>query len=550
MAVPWVTAGQPDEQAGRRRKWWGWGYEDGDLTPGERDQIVAPLAAHFGRELTPVVPPPVSGLALATPRVKVPAALADITRSDPWTRASHSFGKAYRDVVRALKGELRHPPDHVVFPRDEQEVAAVLDWCTQVNAAAIPYGGGSSVVGGVEPDVGDGYAAAVTIDMSAAGRVLEVEPVSRAARIQAGALGPAIEGQLRAAGGNLTLRHFPQSFEVSTIGGWVATRSGGHFATRLTHIDDVVEGLRVVTPSGVVATRRLPATGAGPSPDRLFLGSEGALGIVTEVWVRLHERPTFQTAEAVLFPTFSSAVVAARGIAQADLFPSNCRLLDPMEALISGVGDGSAAILLVGFESADHPVAPWCDRAVEICADHGGVARLSPGGGGDGQEDGDETRRWRSAFLRAPYVRDALVTAGILCETFETAVTWDRLDALDEAVRAAVAGVLDPVAFGAAVVSCRLTHVYPDGAAPYYTVLAPARPGSEVAVWDDVKAAASEAILAAGGTITHHHAVGRVHSPWYDRQVPRLFRQSLADVKQVLDPGWILNPGVLVRRSG
>jgi len=534
----------------RQRSWWGWGYEQDALGAAEATRLGALLGPAFGLEGPPRRPPPVEALALPPPRLAPPTPLADICSSSTAERASHAYGKAYRDVVRALAGRVDHPPDVVARPRDERDVAALIDWCGEIGAAVVPYGGGSSVVGGVEPDVGEGYAGAVTVDMGELGAVLEVDAVSLAARIQAGVLGPALEDQLRPHG--LTLRHFPQSFECSTLGGWIATRAGGHFATGPTHIDDLVESLRVVTPAGILETRRLPASGAGPSPDRLLLGSEGALGVITEAWVRVRPRPVFRAGGSARFPSFGSGAAAVRALAQSGLAPSNCRLIDPVEAVVNGAGDGTAAVLMVAFESAHHPVGAWAELAAACVRDHGGTtaddweaaARAGPDTGAGAGSAG----AWRRSFLRAPYVRDALVTMGAMVETFETAITWDRLDALHEAVTDAVTADLGEQGAAGGFVTCRLTHAYPDGAAPYFTVVAPARPGDELRQWDAIKATASGAVLAAGGTVTHHHAVGRDHRPWYDRQRPALFGDVLRAAKTALDPGWICNPGVLVDR--
>ncbi len=228
---------------------------------------------------------------------------------------THALGKAYRDVVRGFRGQIDAPPDLVARPRDEAEVEAVLAWCADQGAAAVPFGGGTSVVGGIEPRIGDEYAGAVTIDLGALDRVLEVDPVSRAARIQAGTLGPQLNEQLAEQG--LTLRHFPQSFEFSTLGGWIATRAGGHFATVWTHIDDLIESVRAITPAGEWESRRLPGSGAGPSPDRMLVGSEGILGVITEAWVRVHERPVHKRSAGVSFETFAAgaeAVQSARAV--------------------------------------------------------------------------------------------------------------------------------------------------------------------------------------------------------------------------------------------
>jgi alkyldihydroxyacetonephosphate synthase len=385
----------------------------------------------------------------------------------------------------------------------------------------VPVGGGTSVVGGIDAVPAPGHAGVVAVNLRALDRVLEVDTVSRAARIQAGATGPGLERQLAEHG--LTLRFYPQSFELSTLGGWIATRAGGHFATGPTHIDDLVESVRAITAEGEVwESRRLPASGAGPSADRLLLGSEGTLAVITEAWVRVLPRPERREAATVRFPTFEAGAEAVRAILQSGLRPANCRLLEAEEARLTMAGDGSAHLLMLGFEG----VASRLSDALDLCA------------GGDAEPRASS--EWRSAFLRAPYLRDTFAAMGVLSETFETAITWERLPAFVASVKGAAAEAL-----GEGTVTCRLTHAYPDGAAPYFTVLAPVRRGEEAERWGAVKAAASEAVLAAGGTITHHHAVGRDHRPFYDRQRPEPFARALRAAKAELDPRALLNPGVL-----
>jgi alkyldihydroxyacetonephosphate synthase len=517
--------------SGRRRKLWGWGYEGDEPSREEVEQVAVGAREHLGFGPADVEwPPRIEDLELPAPRLEPPASLEEVCTTDQHDRATHAYGKAYRDLVRALRGRYDHVPDVVAHPREEREVEQVLAWCADAGAAAIPFGGGTSVVGGVEPRVPQ--AASVSLDLTRMDRVLEVDEASRAARIQAGALGPALERQLGEQG--LTLRHFPQSFEYSTLGGWIATRAGGHFATLHTHIDDFVESVRALTPTGAWESRRLPGSGAGPSPDRLLIGSEGILGVITEAWVRVHERPRFKLSAGVRFDGFEAGAAAVRALAQSGLHPSNCRLLDPAEAALTGAAQDGGALLVLGFESADHEVEPWMSRAEELCAEHGGEARRGGGGGGEGA--------WRDAFLRAPYLRDTLIQAGVLAETFETAITWDRFDEFVAGVRERTERALA----GEGRVTVRITHAYPDGAAPYFTVLAPARRGSELRQWDEIKAVASETIEAAGGTITHHHAVGRDHRPWYDRQRPEPFAAALRAAKAAVDPDGILNPGVLI----
>ena len=535
--------------SGRRRSWWGWGWEGEGPDARQRQAIAAGLAARFGLAELPVAEPArLEDVDLPAPRVQPPGSIAGFCSSGRYERASHSYGKSYRDVVRGFRGRIDHPPDVVATPSDESELGAVLDWAGGAGVAVVPYGGGSSVVGGVECDPGERYRGVVSVDLGRLDRVLDIDRVSRAARIQAGVLGPALEEQLRPHG--LTLRHFPQSFEFSTLGGWLATRSGGHYATARTHIDDFVESIRTLTPAGVLESRRLPGSGAGPSPDRLLLGSEGTLGVITEAWMRLQDRPRFRSSAAVRFAEYDDAVAATREVVQAGLTPANCRLLDEQEAALSAGSGGGVHLLVLGFESADHPVETAMSRAVDICAGHGGTAPDGVRSSGPEQGDGTAAREgavgaWRNAFIRAPYARDALVAMSMIVETFETACTWDAFGALHASVTEDVGRAVRDIC-GDGWVTCRFTHVYPDGPAPYFSVMAPGRPGSEISQWDEIKAAAAEALLTHGGTITHHHAVGRDHRPWYDRQRPELFATALRAAKSALDPAGIMNPGVLV----
>jgi len=514
----------------RRRSHWGWGYEDERPSLGELRAAAAGLAAHLGfGSAEPAQPMPVEAVELPAPRVALPPGLP--LARDAHTRALHAHGRSYLDVVRGFRGEFRHAPDAVATPRDEGELRAVLEWAAGADLAVIPAGGGTSVVGGVDARPGR-HAGAVTLSLRALDRVLDVDHVSRAARIQAGATGPELERQLAAHG--MTLRFYPQSFELSTLGGWLATRAGGHFATGPTHVDDLVESIRAITATGATwESRRLPASGAGPSPDRMLLGSEGTLAVITEAWVRVLPRAAERRGGAVEFASFAAGAAAVRAIVQEGVRPANCRLIDPREAALTLAGDGTAALLVLGFESSGAPVAEQFDRAAALCREHGGAVREGRGGA---------AASWRQAFLRAPYVRDTLVAMGVLTETFESAITWERLDAFVEEVTGATRAALGPEG----LVTVRLTHAYPDGAAPYFTVVAPARRGDEEEQWLAVKRAAAGAIIVAGGGITHHHAIGRDHRPWYDRQRPEPFAAALRAAKSALDPDGRLNPGVLL----
>jgi alkyldihydroxyacetonephosphate synthase len=535
----------------RRLKHWGWGYEDQAPSEVELREAAAGIRERFGFGGEVEDPVPLEAVELRGSRLKVPSAFGDLFSDDRYERVAHALGKAYRDVVRGFRGEFENPPDLVAFPRDESEIETVLSWAEAEGAAVVPFGGGTSVVGGIEARLGD--RPVVSLDLRRLDRVLEVDAESLAARIQAGATGPGLEDQLREQG--LTLRHFPQSFEYSTLGGWVATRAGGHFATLYTHIDDLVESVRAITPRGTWESRRLPGSGAGPSPDRALIGSEGILGVIAEAWVRVRPRPQFKASCGVEFDDFLAAVRAIREISQSGLYPSNCRLLDALEAGTTGAGSGEKNLIVLGFESPNLPVDEPMRLALDIAQSHGGVPN-APLPGRKGKVDrGGETsavETWRGAFLLAPYLRDTFVACGVLSETFETAITWDRFEDFHantmDAVRTKVAKVCGAPANGAGAprVSCRFTHVYPDGPAPYFTVIAPAIRGGEVEQWDEIKAAAGEAVIEGGGTITHHHAVGRDHRPWYDRQRPAPFAAALRAAKAELDPAGILNPGVLI----
>ncbi|MGD0191247.1 MAG: FAD-binding oxidoreductase [Rhizomicrobium sp.] len=537
----------------RRLRFFGWGYADEVLTPEEAGRVRG-AAKRFGISGSEVSEPRESEFELPPPRIVPPASLAAMISTSRYDRLVHSLGKSYADIVRMFLRDIRHPPDLVAFPKSETDIADLLDWASQANVAIVPFGGGTSVAGGVEPDVGDSYAATLSLDLQYLGRVLEIDRVSRAARIQAGALGPELEEQLKPHG--LTLRHFPQSLQHSTLGGWIATRSGGHYASLYTHIDDFVEATRTITPAGVLETRRLPGSGAGPSPDRMIIGSEGILGVIAEAWMRLQDRPVYQASASVTFTTMRNAVAAVRALSQSALFPSNCRLLDPAEARNNGVGDGNTAILVLGFESADHPLDAWMKRALELVADHGGavdaeaVARsLAPKAGTLEHRQG-AAGQWRNAFIRMPYYRDLSVALGMISDTFETAITWDRFEYLYEGVCEKTRHAIHEICGYDAVPSCRFTHIYPDGPAPYFSYSAPGttegRLGDSLSKWRDIKSATNEIVVGLGGTVTHHHAVGRDHRNGYERQSAPLFRAALAHAKHALDGAGILNPGILI----
>ncbi|MDB4944727.1 MAG: Alkyldihydroxyacetonephosphate synthase [Labilithrix sp.] len=537
-----------------------------------RGALARRLGAVFGKAPALAPLPTLDEAALPAPRYAPPVELRGIGTTDPHVRAVHTYGRGYRDLVRGFRGDFAAAPDWVFHPTQEQHITALLRFCEKESIAFIPYGGGTSVVGGTEFTASGRFRGTACVDLSRMDKVLEVDNVSRSARIQAGATGPRIAEQLGVNG--FSLRHYPQSFELSTLGGWIATRASGHFATLFTHIDDFVQSVRMVTPAGLFETRRVPSSGAGPDPDRLVLGSEGALGIITEAWVRVQSRPRWRASASVHFATFEAGINASRILSQSGLHPSNCRLLDAGEAMLHQVSTKGTCVLLIAFESADHPVEPWMERALSIATDLGGegdephyttdIVYSSPPRPSvlppalpstathrppPVEHDTDDAATWKQAFFDAPYLQSALVSLGTVCDTFETACTWDRVAALHDAVTRAVTAAMDQHC-GGGLLTCRFTHVYPDGPAPYYTFVAPGRPGAELEQWAAIKAAASDAILANHGTITHHHAVGRTHRPWYEQEGSPLFESVLTAAKDKLDPSGILNPGCLLKMPG
>src|SRR5215467_8567839 len=443
----------------RQKKFYAWGYADEDLSADEIKGWEAEIAQRYGLNGFDVTPPPTPAeISLRPSRVAVPAALQSMVHTDHLTRLEHSYGKAGFDTTRMFMRSVPNPPDAVAFTENEQDIVHLLDWCDEIGAKAIPYGGGSSVVKGIEPQAS--FDKVVTISLRHMDKILEVDDVSQAARIQGGIYGPAIEDALRKT--PLTMRHYMQAYRCSTLGGWIATRSGGHYATLYTHIDDFVESTRIVTPTGTLETRRLPGSGARPSPDRLFLGSEGILGIITEAWVRLRKKPTHRASASVRFKSFYDGADAVRDITQAGLYPANCRLLEAREALPNIPWSSEEAVLVLAFESADHPLDPWMKRALEICAGFGGVADKSDPDDENAHRSG-AAGAWRNRFIRAPHYSEHAVARGLLATTFETSITWERFHDFHTKIMQVSRDAIRRVTGREGTVTCRFTHVYPDG---------------------------------------------------------------------------------------
>ena len=533
----------------KERKFWGWGYEDELLSEEEENNIDKRIAETFQLDSVERIDiPKAEQIELPKSKINPPKSLGSIFSKDQLERLNHSYGKSFPDSARSILGLFPSPPDLIAYPNSEQEITEILDWASSNDIAVIPYGGGSSVCGGVETDVGGDYAGVISLDMKNLNQIIEIDKDSRTASIQGGILGPELESKLKEY--DLTMRHYPQSFEFSTLGGWIATRSGGHYATLYTHIDDFVESLKMITPSGLFETRRLPGSGAGPSPDRFAIGSEGIMGIITEASMRLQDRPTYRSSATVEFQDYEDALNALRQISQSGLFPSNCRVLDSNEALLNGAGNGTKHLLILSFESADHDKSMALERALEISKDNSGLFEPQSKNKEDAHRSGS-SGSWRSSFIKAPYLRESFTRRGIIQDTFETSITWDRGFEFIEDIKAETTKAIELITGKPSLVTCRITHSYPDGLAPYFTFGAYATPKTMIDIWKEIKLATNEICNSMGGTVTHHHAVGRDHRPnGYDKQRPELFSKVLISAKSTLDPKGVMNPGVLIDPQG
>ena len=530
-------------------KWWGWGAAD------RRAQVSATAQAALREELgvepgAGSEPIALERVALPEPR-PVPEAVGDAMPAgrlltDAEARLRRAAGRSYPDLMRLRSGKLELAPDAVAVPADRAEVAAVLSACAGARVAVVPFGGGSSVVGGLDA-VADGHAAVISLDLGAL-RGVELDRTSLTATLGPGLRGPEAEAALGGLG--VTLGHFPQSFEQATIGGYAATRSAGQASSGFGRFDEMVTALELTSPAGVLRTRETPHTAAGPSLRELVLGSEGTLGVITEVTCRVRPAPQLRRYEGWIAADFASGREIIRELAQRDEMPDTLRLSDEEETRVS--------LQLAGSEG-------WQKRALDaylglrrrrggcllICGWEGereavrrrrSLAGRRLRAGGAVALGGRAGRTWEKGRFEGPYLRDELLGLGVLVETLETAHSWRRLEELYRAVGDALREALGP----RSIVMCHLSHAYADGASLYFTFFAAARPGEELEQWRAAKTAACEAIVSAGGTITHHHAVGRDHAPYMGAEVGELGLEALRAVKQRLDPAGVMNPGKLL----
>ncbi len=544
-----------------RSKWWGWGREGesyhlpaperfwsyvrdrmGETKPAERLESASEITVSPGR-LPDGVISELSGL----------VGVQGVSTDDA-ARAVFSLGKGYKDLVRIRRGEVPSPTDAVVTPATEEHVLEVLRLARRHGLAVIPFGGGTSVVGGVEPC---GDRPSITLDLAELSRPLAIDQHSATATVQAGIMGPDLERFLNP--GGFTLGHFPQSFVYSTVGGWIATRSAGQNSTRYGAIAELVQSMHLAHPDGLLTTPNVPAAAAGPDLVQVITGSEGTLGVITQATLRLAPLPEHDDYRGYLLPSFAEGVEAAREIMQSDISPAVLRVSDETETestlalrappqgfagVVEGVGRWylgrrglsleSGSVMILGFEGNEADVRHERAAAKRILGRHGAFS-IGKGAG----------RAWKRGRYDAPLLRDTLLDHGIMVETLETAVPWDRYLALHAAVRDALYGALGE----RSVVMAHLSHSYRDGGSIYYTFLAPQEKGAEVEQWERVKAAATDAIVRNGGALSHHHGIGAEHRRWMPGYLGEQGAGWLSAIKTALDPEGILNPGKLVPPS-
>jgi len=455
-------------------------------------------------------------------------------------RRLRTRGKSTPDLLRARTGDLADAPDAVVRPVSHDEVAAVLALAVEHGFAVVPFGGGTSVTGGLVA-ARAGYAGVVSLDLGRMVRLLRVDKESMTATLEPGLRGPEAEALLAEHG--LMLGHYPQSFEFATIGGFAATRSSGQSSAGYGRFDDMVVGLRVATPIGELTAGSSPANAAGPDLRQVLLGSEGTLGVITEVTVRVRELPAEKVYEAWRFESFAAGAAAMRHLAQTDRLPQVIRLSDEPETAINLASQTEVGQTPVGQSEADaatgclmvvgHEGASVAARRAEVAAE---LTRL--GGVPLGEERG---QAWVHGRFAAPYLRDAMLDAGVLVETLETATFWSNREKLYADVKSALESSLGE----GTLVLCHISHVYPTGCSLYFTVAAP-QGEAPLERWLAAKAAASDAMVGAGATITHHHAVGTDHKPWLEREIGPVGVAMLRGLKAAVDPAGVLNPGVLI----
>jgi alkyldihydroxyacetonephosphate synthase len=546
-------------------KWWGWGDASKSYDLETRPKFFKFLQEKL--EITgEIIQQPVSLDSVKVSGTRVEEAFArrlmnifgeDNVRLDDKGRFLHSFGKGYLDLIRAWKGAPSSVPDLVVYPTNESQIEQLFSESAQWSFVVVPYGGATSVVGGVESHTKDAKPV-VCLDFRLMNRVLEVDGRSLLAKVQPGCLGPQLEQALNAAG--LTLGHFPQSFEYSSVGGWVATRSAGYESTRYGKIEEMVENLRLVTPEGIIDTPLVPASATGPDLLQILVGSEGTIGVITTVTLKLRKAPQSRSYVGVLFKTFTDGIEAVREMMQKEIVPNVIRLSDPNEtkaslalashngaSLVERIGTwylarlgyfgSEGAVMILAFEGSPE----WVDferrQALATCRSfHGFSAGSGPG------------RTWYEERFDLPYLRDKLMGMGVLADTLETATTWSRLPGLHSKIMEAFTAAFQELHVPGYAMA-HISHEYRTGASLYFTFMAKQLAGREEEEWRLIKNRVTDVIVNAGASLSHHHGIGVEHAKWMEQYYGPLGIRVLKAIKHELDPMTIMNPDKLLPNS-
>lgn len=550
-------------------KWWGWGLESKTYPLDDKPQFwpflqdtlklstlsKCPCTAF---ELVKLPPPRLDDETLA--RLKKVVGAVNVS-TEKRLRLTHSLGKSYPDLLSLRRGIIRSPPDAVVYPGNEEEVAVLLGFAQANRISVVPFAGGSSVVGGVESTRRRGLRGAMTIDLRRMNRVLEVDAISLIATVETGISGPQLEDALNSKG--FTLGHFPQSFQFSVLGGWIATRSAGQLSTKYGKIEDMVESLTLISPSGRLETRAVPASASGPELKQLLIGSEGTLGVITRAKLRIRRLPEVRKYEGLMFRSFRDGINAIRETMQSGLIPTMMRLSDPDETRVSlvlssqpreftqslmrklglwmlnrlGYLSPYACMMILGVEGSHDSVEAERHAALQACKRNGAFGI----GSGIG-------RTWLNERFELPYLRDVLLDHCILVDTLETAATWDKLETLHEAIKESIENAIRAMGVSG-LAFAHVSHTYRDGASIYFTFIAPQVKGKEAEQWLRIKKAATDCIMRNGGTLSHHHGIGKDHTPWIRQELGVNGLALLKAMKRELDPEGIMNPGKLLESS-
>jgi alkyldihydroxyacetonephosphate synthase len=557
--------GDPQVEIGPA-KWWGWGAESKTYPLDDKPQFWPFLlktlklkelstCPHIALERVKLQPPKLSPQTLA--RLKRITGTTHVS-TEKYHRLTHSLGKSYPDLLRLRSGLIPNAPDAVVYPRDEDQLARVLEFAQAKRIAVVPFAGGSSVVGGLEQIRARDFKGAISLDMRRMNRLLEIDPISLTATVETGVSGPQLENLLNEKG--FTLGHFPQSFQFSALGGWIATRSAGQLSTKYGKIEDMVESLTLISPSGRLETKPVPASASGPELKQLLIGSEGILGIITKAKLRIWRLPEVRKYEGMMFKSFRDGISAIRETMQSGVIPGMMRLSDPDETRISlvlssqpkgfvdsvktksglwllkrmGYISSHGCVMILGIEGTQQAAKAERDIAVQACKRNGAFTI----GSGVG-------KTWLEERFELPYLRDVLLDHCILVDTLETATTWDKLEALHAAIKESIEAAM--AAMGVTGLAfAHVSHAYRDGASLYFTLVAPQVKGKELQQWLRIKRAATDCIMRNGGTLSHHHGIGRDHAPWIEKELGAKGLALLRAMKRELDPKGIMNPGKLL----